>query len=51
MLTKALLTHPRPVPVATPDRLAPREYGFSREPGYYADELDCREYLMGQTLL
>lgn len=39
MLTKALLTHPRPVLVANPDRLAPREYGFSREPGHYADEL------------
>lgn len=39
LLEEALLAHPRPVLVANPDIVAPRENGFSTEPGSYAHRL------------
>lgn len=39
LLTQSLKKHRRPVLVANPDLVAPREYGLSIEPGYYAHEL------------
>ncbi|QDG79566.1 TIGR01459 family HAD-type hydrolase [Labrenzia sp. PHM005] len=39
LLEAALLEHPRPVLVANPDIVAPRENGFSTEPGSYAHRL------------
>lgn len=36
MLTGALAARPRPVLVGNPDLVAPRETGFSLEPGHYA---------------
>ncbi|WP_420415547.1 HAD-IIA family hydrolase [Roseibium sp.] len=39
LLEEALLEHPRPVLVANPDIVAPRENGFSTEPGSYAHRL------------
>ena len=36
---RALLDRPRPVLVGNPDLVAPREWGLSAEPGYYAHEL------------
>ena len=42
LLEEALLEHPRPVLVANPDIVAPRENGFSTEPGSYAHRLADR---------
>lgn len=39
-LLAALRERPRPVLVGNPDLVAPREDGFTREPGSYAHELD-----------
>lgn len=39
LLHRALLDRPRPVLVGNPDLVAPREWGLSAEPGYYAHEL------------
>ncbi len=39
LLTRAVSAHPRPVLVGNPDLVAPREYGFSLEPGTYAHAL------------
>ncbi|USG60900.1 HAD-IIA family hydrolase [Sneathiella marina] len=39
LLTRSLQKKPRPVLVGNPDLVAPREYGLSLEPGYYAHEL------------
>ncbi|MEP4768969.1 MAG: HAD-IIA family hydrolase [Roseibium sp.] len=39
LLVEALLDRPRPVWVANPDIVAPRENGFSTEPGHYAHRL------------
>nr|WP_323782467.1 HAD hydrolase-like protein [Amylibacter sp.] len=39
LLEASLHHHPRPVIVGNPDIVAPREGGFSREPGYYAHRL------------
>lgn len=35
LLTKSLLAHPRPVIIANADIAAPRDHGFSLEPGHY----------------
>lgn len=42
MLETALLKRPRPVMVGNPDIVAPREYGFSKEPGLFAHRLADR---------
>lgn len=42
LLEAALLERPRPVLVANPDVVAPREYGFSAEPGHFAHRLADR---------
>lgn len=42
MLEAALLERPRPVLVGNPDIVAPREYGFSKEPGFFAHRLADR---------
>lgn len=39
LLQRALSEHPRPVLVANPDIVAPREIGFSVEPGFFAHQL------------
>ena len=39
LLEKSLRDNPRPVLVGNPDIVAPRESGFSTEPGYYAHRL------------
>lgn len=39
VLTEALKDHPRPLVVANPDLVAPREDGLSREPGLIAHEI------------
>ncbi|GFE63184.1 HAD-IIA family hydrolase [Litoreibacter roseus] len=39
LLEDALRTRPRPVLVGNPDIVAPREQGFSTEPGHYAHRL------------
>jgi ribonucleotide monophosphatase NagD (HAD superfamily) len=39
LLESALAHAPRPVCVANPDIVAPRETGFSTEPGYFAHKL------------
>ncbi len=39
LLESALRDHPRPVWVGNPDIVAPRETGFSREPGHFAHRL------------
>jgi len=39
LLEQALRQQHRPVWVANPDLVAPREHGFSLEPGYFANEL------------
>ena len=39
LLLDALARRPRPVLVGNPDLVAPREDGFSREPGHYAHDL------------
>jgi HAD superfamily hydrolase (TIGR01450 family) len=39
MLEQSVLANPRPVLVANPDVVAPREGGFSIEPGYFAHRL------------
>jgi len=41
-LEEALRVRPRPVIVANPDIVAPRETGLSKEPGYYAHSLADR---------
>lgn len=38
-LVRALERRPRPVVVANPDLVAPRENGLSREPGFYAHDI------------
>ena len=42
LLEAALRAHPRPVLVGNPDIVAPRETGFSIEPGYFAHRLADR---------
>lgn len=42
LLEDALRTRPRTVLVANPDIVAPREGGFSKEPGFYAHQLADR---------
>lgn len=42
ILETALLERPRPVMVGNPDIVAPREYGFSKEPGLFAHRLADR---------
>ena len=42
LLEQALAAHPRPVWVGNPDIVAPRENGFSREPGHFAHRLADR---------
>jgi len=42
LLEKALLERPRPVLVGNPDIVAPREHGFSTEPGHFAHRLADR---------
>jgi len=42
LLEAALSARPRPVLVANPDIVAPREAGFSKEPGHYAHRLADR---------
>ncbi|THD82913.1 TIGR01459 family HAD-type hydrolase [Aliigemmobacter aestuarii] len=39
MLTRSLAARPRPVLVGNPDIVAPRETGFTLEPGHYAHRL------------
>ena len=39
-LTRALRQRPRPVLVANPDLVAPREHGWSLEPGHFARRLE-----------
>ncbi|MEM9124706.1 MAG: HAD family hydrolase [Pseudomonadota bacterium] len=39
LLERALLDRPRPVLVGNPDIVAPREHGFSKEPGLFAHQL------------
>lgn len=39
LLMQALRHHPRPVWVGNPDLVAPREHGFSLEPGWFAADL------------
>jgi HAD superfamily hydrolase (TIGR01450 family) len=39
LLTRSLKNNARPVLVGNPDLVAPREYGLSLEPGFYAHEL------------
>lgn len=39
LLGQALLDTPRPVIIANPDLVAPREYGLSLDPGYYGHAL------------
>jgi HAD superfamily hydrolase (TIGR01450 family) len=39
MLLHSLAANPRPVVIANPDLVAPREEGLSLEPGYFAHEL------------
>lgn len=38
-LERALQFQPRPVIVANPDLVAPRDHGLSREPGWYAQDI------------
>ena len=42
LLEEALLNRPRPVLVGNPDIVAPREQGFSTEPGHFAHRLADR---------
>ena len=42
LLEASLARNPRPVFVGNPDIVAPREYGFSTEPGHYAHRLADR---------
>ena len=42
LLESSLIRHPRPVLVGNPDIVAPREIGFSTEPGSYAHRLADR---------
>lgn len=42
LLERALMERPRPVLVGNPDIVAPRETGFSTEPGHYAHRLADR---------
>ena len=42
LLEEALIKHPRPVLVGNPDIVAPREQGFSTEPGHFAHRLADR---------
>ncbi len=39
ILEQSLLNAPRPFIIANPDLVAPREYGLSREPGFYGHAL------------
>ncbi|MGE4335683.1 MAG: HAD-IIA family hydrolase [Pigmentiphaga sp.] len=41
LLRRALREWPRPLWVANPDLVAPRDHGFSLEPGYYATDLEA----------
>jgi len=42
LLESALLKRPRPVIIANADLVAPREHGFSLEPGYFGHQLADR---------
>ncbi|MDE4133000.1 HAD-IIA family hydrolase [Phaeobacter sp. QD34_3] len=42
LLEQSLAAHPRPVVVANPDLVAPRETGLTLEPGYYGHALQDR---------
>lgn len=52
MLAASLVQEPRPIVVANPDLVAPREDGLSLEPGFYAqelqDKLDCQIMFHGK---
>ena len=52
LLRESLRRFPRPVIVGNPDIVAPREYGLSREPGYFAyalmQELGLQPHLFGK---
>lgn len=52
LLQESLTKSPRPILVGNPDIVAPREYGFSLEPGYYAysliRQLDLEVQLFGK---
>lgn len=48
MLEAALLKRPRPVLVGNPDIVAPRENGFSKEPGLFAHRLADRTGVVPQ---
>ena len=52
LLVQALVGRPRPVWVGNPDIVAPRETGFSVEPGYFAhrlaDETDSTPHFFGK---
>lgn len=52
LLVQALTVRPRPVWVANPDLVAPREHGFSVEPGSYAHalqrDLNCPVHYLGK---
>lgn len=47
-LYAALLAHPRPVIVANPDIVAPREDGFTLEPGHFAHDLPATAEFHGK---
>ncbi len=51
-LKRALVARPRPLVVANPDLVAPRETGLSKEPGFYAhrlaDDLGVRPHFFGK---
>ncbi|WP_050604170.1 HAD-IIA family hydrolase [Ruegeria sp. 6PALISEP08] len=42
LLLDSLARNPRPVVVANPDLVAPRETGLTREPGFYAHDVQSR---------
>lgn len=48
LLEKALLDRPRPVLVGNPDIVAPREQGFTTEPGHFAHRLADRTNIAPQ---
>ncbi|MCF8466257.1 MAG: HAD hydrolase-like protein, partial [Sneathiella sp.] len=39
LLVQSLARHPRPLIVGNPDLVAPREYGLSLEPGFFAHDI------------
>ncbi|MEM7669972.1 MAG: HAD-IIA family hydrolase, partial [Pseudomonadota bacterium] len=50
LLETSLMRNPRPVFVGNPDIVAPRETGFSSEPGYYAHRLADRTGVVPEFL-